>query len=700
MLNVAQQAACDSSGDLCIVAGAGTGKTTSIISAIVSRARRGVFPSRMFIATFTNRAANDMADRMARIAGADFKPYYLGTFHKNCLKLIRQHNLLGTRSPGFTVIDEKQRLDLVMKSVIPSIMADCESLVGNQQPKSLAHDFVTVVGLLKSMMITPKILARPEAPKAAFNMPALRSFVEQCASDIVPIVCRHYETYEKALVHLNHMDFDDIIMIPALVLSYDAHVRDLVASRFDLVVIDEHQDSNMAQRRLAQIISSKGNLIVVGDDGQSIYGWRGADVSGIRQDAAGMPTVSLTENYRSSKHILAVGNLMLAQDSQSIKKELVASGVNAERENKPELHQLQNSEDEVGFIARRIQKMLEQGVRVSDIAVLSRTNRTAKAVATALTVRGIAAQTGGLSIFEKLEIRFLIAWAHMLYMADDSRQCVTYFSDFACNPVMLFGIGSVAANKFVAEAYEHGLRDGLAVLGDVSSKANKFCDMFFTLYDAAGERSLVDNIKAVAQKTGLMDKITSAAQAGDREAQGRLEDIESLLTICQDKSYADLCDMVLLSDATKDAEESVKCLTVHGAKGMEWDHVFLAGFSQEGMGLHTGSECKGEAWRLAYVATTRARHSMILSFPLFTYNGRQTLPSVVLTNPDLFAMQPATQPDDIRVFSPNRGTTHKEGTGQGQVKMNDAMRQFLSGDISGVSEKRQGDTAMSGMLDL
>ena len=705
-LNEAQKEICASSGDMCVVAGAGTGKTTSIISAIVARLERGIPPSRMFIATFTNRSANDIAERAEKIAGSHFKPFFLGTFHKNCLKLICRHSLFGPRAPKFTIIDDKQQNGLIEKFIVPLIRDGNPDLVPDKKEKAVAGDFAKTIDMLKSFLVTPDMLGDPAIVEKVFSFPVMQEIVEDGVTDVIKMACLYYAEYEALLTRLNHMDFGDLITIPTLILSRDESVRRRIASGFDLVVVDEHQDSNAAQRRLAYYLSSEGSLIVVGDDGQSIYGWRGADVRGIRLDAEAMPSVNLVENYRSSQHILAVGNLMLAQDKNSLKKELIACGENADLLDKPELHQFHTGKEETNFIVTRIREKLRQGESPKDIAVLARSNYVIKIVAAALTSCGIPARISGVALFDKLEVRFLKAWIHMLYMEEDSRQCVTHFADFAKNPVMLFGIGDVAESHFIDAAYAHGLRDGLKSLARASSKARDFCELFYDLQETAFTRTLSENISLIADKTGLLKKIREAADRGDKDARNRLEDISAFCILCQDKTYAEFCEMVLLSDTANQSENAVSCFTIHAAKGMEWNHVFIAAFSNEQMGLRYGAG-GGEGWRVAYVATTRARHSMTISLPRIDMQGRQlTLPDIIVKNAHLFATDARTVPDDIRYYRSKKATTeqaiaHKIAQSDG-CGMNDALKRFLAGDISSVSKKEAigGAVMRSGILDI
>lgn len=704
-LNEAQKEICASSGNLCVVAGAGTGKTTSIISAIVARLERGISPSRMFITTFTNRSANDIAQRAEKIAGSHFKPFFLGTFHKNCLKLICRHGLFGPRAPKFTIIDDKQQHGLIEKFIVPLIREGSPDLIPDKKEKAVVGDFAKAIDMLKSFLVTPDMLDDPAIVEKVFSFPVMQEIVDNSVTDVIKMACLYYAEYEALLTRLNHMDFGDLITIPALILFRDETVRRRIASGFDLVVVDEHQDSNVAQRRLVHYLSSEGSLIVVGDDGQSIYGWRGADVRGIRLDAEAMPSVNLVENYRSSQHILAVGNLMLAQDENSLKKELIACGENAGRLNKPELHQFHTGKEETNFIVNRIREKLRQGESPKDIAVLARSNRVIKIVAAVLSSCGIPARISGVALFDKLEVRFLKAWIHMLYMEEDSRQCVTHFADFAKNPILLFGVGDAAESHFIDAAYTRGLRDGLKSLARVSSKARNFCELFYDLREGALTRTLSENISLIADRTGLLKKIREAADQGDRDAPNRLEDMNAFYVLCQGKTYEEFCEMALLSDTANQLENAVSCFTIHAAKGMEWNHVFIAAFSNEQMGLRYGAK-GGEGWRVAYVATTRARHSMTISLPRIDMRGRQlTLPRIIVKNAHLFATDTKTVPDDIRYYRPKKATTEQaaahniaQSDGYG---MNDALKRFLAGDISSVSKKETfgGAVVRSGILD-
>lgn len=629
MLNTEQQEAVDANGSVCILSGAGTGKTETISRVVSERCRRGVSPDRIFVSTFTNKAAREMAERIEK-HGTPHIPY-LGTFHANALRIMRsimdRDDLKIARDDALT--------SLVANNLMPS-KQDCPELYEKNTgvtPHKLTVDFLKCISLLKSNIILPCDVMTVDFPFHVKDMinknPYLETFIKN-----------NYLKYDELMKHFYLMDFDDILLYPILISRMSRAHEDLMASFFDLVVVDEHQDSCLSQRELAHILSRDSDLVTVGDDGQSIYGWRGANVEMMRLDASNprYTPVTLFRNYRSTPGILALGNSVISFDEESLEKTLVADGDNALDTSLPEYRNFYRPQDEAKWIASDIAYRLKNGEKIQDIAVLARGNNGVREVENALIKKGIKADTSSINLWEYKEIRFIVSWLNI--MKDP-------FS--LSNSVFVYDILNLKSNLIaygLGGGWLKALQNRLAVNNgdsqetfysiiekDETKKVQMFKEQFLGIVsdweEMDGNGTLLDLINIILDRTGLLEAIRNrlnfikdACEQGvsyevkyepERETlQNRLDNIDAIREIADDETLDTLLEQASLGNAPVE-NDGVAVMTIHGAKGLEWDTVYLFGMSEKQLKTTPSNPEFGEACRLLYVAVTRPRKRLFVS---------------------------------------------------------------------------------------
>ncbi|MGH7726275.1 MAG: ATP-dependent helicase [Candidatus Eiseniibacteriota bacterium] len=601
-LNEAQvQAVTHGDGPLLIVAGAGSGKTRVLTRRIAWLvAERGVPPSSILAFTFTNKAAREMRERVLALVGeAAAKELWVGTFHATCARLLRREAGRAGLPQAFTIFDRDDQTTLLKQ-----VMRAGDSTSDELKP-----------GL---------ILSRISGAKNAFVDP--EGYFRSAVTDVERKIARIYEDYETGLERAGAVDFDDLIVRSVKLLEGDADVRARYAGRFRHVLVDEYQDTNHAQFRLVTSFSSvHGNVTAVGDDDQSIYGWRGADLSNVLDFERHFPRaviIRLEQNYRSTGNILKAASGVIARNRARKGKTLWTT----RDEGSPLRLVLSADEQSEGErLAREVRRQVAAGRKLSDVAILFRTNAQSRALELAFRGAGLAYDlVGGVSFYERKEVKDVLAY---LRAALNPRDSVSFLRILN---VPRRGLGDrvreaiearVATGETGAAALAHLIETG-EVTGTAATRARGLLDLLGDLHARAAEPADI-LIEEMLQRTGYLEYLDDAHS---QDAADRRENVGELVVAARQSTAGSLegflTEAALVADVDRwqETDERAILLTAHNAKGLEFPVVIVAGL-EEGLFPHASAlddeEELEEERRLFYVALTRAEDEVILSAASF-----------------------------------------------------------------------------------
>ena len=593
-----------SNGPLLVFAGAGSGKTRVITYRIANLvACERVAPWRILAVTFTNKAAGEMRARLQKLCGPEMaRALWVGTFHATCAKLLRIHGEAVGVKPSFLIYDTSDQ-----KAIVSRALKDLD-LDERRYPAR---------AVLAAIHKHKQEGRGPDEAEA-------HSYVDDVA-------LRIFREYEKRLRAANAVDFEDLILLVARLLEKTAE-GDKIRRRYDYVLVDEFQDTNAIQYRfLKDLVRDHKNLCVVGDDDQSIYRWRGADVRnirGFRRDYPEATVVKLEQNYRSSKRIVAGALGIISRSSERVPKELWT----ANEDGLPiRVVAARDERDEAAFVCASIQKAREEGIDLREVAVFYRIHAQSRVLEEALRAMNVPYQiVGGTKFYDRAEVKDALAYLRVLVNPASDVDLMRVVN------VPARGIGQTTVDRLVAWATmnDRSLFDSLAQvehIGDLGNPAKKKLAAFKQLLDALRLRLDADTpselLVAVLATTGYLDvlKKEDTAEADARvenlqELVGSLQDYEAEAEAAGDKpSLAGFLERVTLVadvDGMKDAPK-VTLMTVHGAKGLEFEKVLLTGMEEEMFpykGIDPGERDElEEERRLAYVAVTRARKELVMT---------------------------------------------------------------------------------------
>jgi len=608
---VQREAATYTGGPLLILAGAGSGKTRCLTYRFAYLVRRfDLEPDRILAITFTNKAAREMRERIERLLGRAVAPraLWVSTFHSACARLLRRWADRVGLSPTFTIYDEDDQLSL-MRQVVQEQGWD----EGRWPPAG----FLAAVGRAKDELITPD---RYLAEVTDFRQ-------ERTA--------KAYALYQQRLRANNAVDFDDLIVETVRLLRENPDVLAELRSRFRHVLIDEYQDTNHAQYVFADFLAAEHrNLAVVGDDDQSIYRWRGADIRNVlefEQDYPDAKVIRLEQNYRSTKTILAAANAVIANNRRRKGKTLWTDN----EEGDPVVYFLAaDHEEEARFVvAEIVGGHRRRGLPLRSFAVLYRTHAQSRAFEQALVGQGVPYQViGGVRFYDRKEVKDILAYLRVIVNPADevSLERALGAPRRSVGPVTLGRLREAAA------------REGLGLLGTmrevaagrlelegvgpkVRSELGRFVGLIDRLADQAraGSVTVAELVREVAEGSGLVEALR---REGTAEALSRIENIQELAAVAADfarhtedaslEAFLENAALLASIDVLKDGADGVVLMTVHNAKGLEFPYVFVVGLEQ-GLFPHARSleEEDGleEERRLFYVAMTRAMRRLYLT---------------------------------------------------------------------------------------
>ncbi|MSQ06581.1 MAG: AAA family ATPase [Dehalococcoidia bacterium] len=609
-LNPAQRQAVESiDGPLLIIAGPGSGKTRVITHRIAYLVRVcGVSPYRILAVTFTNKAAREMRSRLERLVGSRGESLSVGTFHAFCARLLRSDGAPVGVQPNYTIYDTDDQLGLIKQGME----------LAELDPKRFPPQAVlAVISKAKSVLWDSEALARQ---KQTF-------FEERCAQ-----VYRHYQ---ELLGRNNALDFDDLLMRSVQLLQNSEEAREKYQQRFQYVLVDEFQDTNVAQYRLARLLAEgHRNICVVGDPDQSIYSWRSADIRNIlsfKQDYPKAKTIALEQNYRSTSTILEAAKRLISVNGMRLEKDLFTEN---DKGAPVVVHEAYNQEEEAEFVVGEISRLVRQEHRPpGDCAVMYRVNAQSRALEEACLRLGIKYRlVGGVRFYQRREIKELLAYLRLLHNPLDEVNLSRVIN------VPPRGIGAKSVQELVRWAQELRIplfaaiqridaaqRDGLPCPAPVASRAAaaiaKLAQTLDHLVRQSTQLKVVELIDQVVEQTGLRQYI----QGGPDRAEERWENILELRETAREfdaaeppeglASLLERLSLVADVDGYEETEDSVTLITLHQAKGLEFPVVFIVGL-EEGLLPHNRSlddpAQLEEERRLCYVGITRARERLYL----------------------------------------------------------------------------------------
>lgn len=599
-------------GPLLVMAGAGSGKTKVLTCRIANLLAHGVPPYNILAITFTNKAANEMKSRAANMIGETAKKVWLSTFHAFCAKILRfEIEVTGTYKKNYLIYDTSDS---------QKIIAECIKKF-NLNPDRFNHAG-NVISSLKNRLIDAA-----QYREIVFNKPDSNDFEK----NLVNV----YELYEKKMREINALDFDDLIFVMVKIFRDYPEILEKYQDRFQYILIDEYQDTNLAQYILTKYLAAKyKNICVVGDSDQSIYGWRGADMQNIlnfEQDYPNARVVLLEQNYRSTKSILRAANSVIENNVQRKEKILWTENEYGSKINF--IHCL-SDRAEAGFIAREIRRLVTyENVKYNEIAILYRTNAQSRAFEEKFMQSNIPyVIIGGLKFYERKEIKDILAYLRLI---ENPRDDISFLRVIN---VPRRGMGTVNLERLRNFAAERGLALFDVVFSNTlleqvpqltpkcKQKMREFALMLMYFSTAKEGLAISALVKAVLKESGYLKSLTENEDEDKPETVSRVENLSSFVNATRE--FEEMGEQVTLEDFLNhvalvadidslDEENScVSLMTIHSAKGLEFPIVFVAGM-EEGLLPHSNSIISStlleEERRACYVAMTRAKKKLYLT---------------------------------------------------------------------------------------
>ncbi|MCS6856199.1 MAG: UvrD-helicase domain-containing protein [Sandaracinaceae bacterium] len=598
-------------GPLLVFAGAGSGKTRVIVHRIAHLMSDHKVPAfRIFAATFTNKAAKEMRSRIEAMVQGGASELCMGTFHSLCALLLRRHAKEFGVKRDFLIYDENDQIE-----VIKSILDEFDLSPKEIDPRKIASR----INRAKDQLKNPEDLIGYENE----------------------VFLEIFRKYQQSLAKAYAFDFGDLIMQTTIALENDSNLRETIASRFIHVLVDEFQDTNHAQFRLIRALSSAHrNVFVVGDDDQSIYGWRGADRRNIEEFRKCFPearVIVLDQNYRSTKRILRVANAVIQKNKHRAPKVLWTENEDGDPVS---VVRCASDRSEADFVVKRIKEMQRSGIPLTSIAILYRTHAQSRPFEDSLIAHGIPYRIiGGFRFYERTEIKDAIAYLRILFRPEDD----VSFLRIVNRPARGIGEQTIQAIRQVAEEKSISLWDASKELIANSlikrrSGLYQFIEWFDQVRNEAksklekdGTIRIAQLAKRILEESGYLDWI--------EDDESRIENINAFLGMMeefQDAYSAEspvesqggewgvlrtfLEQLSLEGESPKEEGEALALMSIHASKGLEFPHVFLVGLEEGVLPLRASNEEElEEERRLAYVAFTRARKTLTITLALERY---------------------------------------------------------------------------------
>ncbi len=590
-------------GPLLIVAGAGSGKTKVLTSRIANIIKeKKAFPNQILAVTFTNKAAKEMQIRVSNILGSEaIGLTWLGTFHSICAKLLRKHASAANLNSNFTIIDTDDQLRLI-KNICKAENIDVKQL----SPKFI----LAIIDRWKNKGFYPN--------GVVINKKDIYE------NTILPL----YKIYQKKLLDLNCCDFGDLILHTVKILELNSDIREIYSKNFKYILVDEYQDTNFIQSKWLNLLSEKNkNICCVGDDDQSIYSWRGAEIKNFLefdQIYKNTKVIRLEQNYRSSQNILSVASNLISNNQNRVGKKLIT---NMEEGDLVQLNCFKNGKDEAIGISDEIEKKIKKKFSYNNIAILVRAIFQTREFEERFLKIGVPYRIlGGTKFYERAEIKDCIAYLRLIHQEKDDLA----FERIVNNPKRSVGDTTIKTIHEFAKNNNLNLeRASIKMLEKnlVKPKAKIGLNLFINSlakwrYDLNLKKlNHIKLLQIVLDESGYSAMLKNKK---DMDNENRLENIKELLSAMKEfdnlESFLEHVSLATSVDQEWDGEK-INMMTMHAAKGLEFDVIFLPGW-EEGLFPHQKSiEEKGqngleEERRLAYVGITRAKKKAVISFSM------------------------------------------------------------------------------------
>ena len=590
-------------GPLLIVAGAGSGKTKVLTSRIANIIKeKKAFPNQILAVTFTNKAAKEMQNRVSKILGSTAVGLsWLGTFHSICAKLLRKHASAANLNSNFTIIDTDDQIRLI-KNICKAENIDIKQL----SPKFI----LAIIDRWKNKGFYPN--------EVIINKKDLYE------KTILPL----YKIYQQKLTDLNSCDFGDLILHAVKILEFNTDIREIYSKNFKYILVDEYQDTNFIQSKWLNLLSEKNkNICCVGDDDQSIYSWRGAEIKNFLefdQVYKNTKVIRLEQNYRSSQNILSVASDLISNNQNRVGKTLITT---MEEGDPVQLNCFKNGKDEAIGISDEIEKKIKKKFSYNNIAILVRAIFQTREFEERFLKIGMPYRIlGGTKFYERAEIKDCVAYLRLIHQEKDDLA----FERIVNNPKRSIGDSTLKnIHEFAKENNLNLERASIKMLEQnlIKPKAKIGLSLFINSLMKWRNDLIVKKSSHIKLLQIVLDESGYSAMLKnkkDLDNENRLENIKELLSAMKEfdnlESFLEHVSLATSVDQEWDGEK-INMMTMHAAKGLEFDVVFLPGW-EEGLFPHQKSiEEKGqngleEERRLAYVGITRAKKKAIISFSM------------------------------------------------------------------------------------
>lgn len=595
-----REAVCHTEGPLLILAGAGSGKTRVLTHRIANLLMKGVPPWQILAVTFTNKAAQEMKERVERLVGPASQAMWVSTFHTACVRILRQELGEWGQDRNFVIFDTQDQTTII-KNVLKELNLSDKSY----HPKAV----LASISAAKNELVGPEEYNR----KAA-------DFWSNAVAEV-------YRLYQQKLRANNGMDFDDLIMTTVRIFKDFPAILDKYQEKFRYILVDEYQDTNHAQYKLINLLATKyHNLCVVGDDDQSIYSFRSADIRNIlefERDFPEVKVIKLEQNYRSTQNILSTANAIIKNNRSRKSKSLWTENCEGEKIN---IYQADDDREEARFVSEEIVRLVKEGRRYSDFALLYRTNSQSRSFEEVMIQRGIPYRViGGFRFYERKEIKDVLAYLRLIYNPSDRVSLGRVIN------LPKRGIGDATFERFVyfLEDNHYSALEGFQHLEEAALTARAvkpFQEFYRILAGWIAKRdhaNVTELAESVLKESGYLQELRNENTI---ESQGRIENLEEFLALTtefeqnsDDKSLAAFLETVALVadvDNYQADAETVVMMTLHSAKGLEFPVVFMVGL-EEGLFPHSRSLMENkeleEERRLCYVGITRAKERLYIT---------------------------------------------------------------------------------------
>ncbi len=581
-------------GPLLILAGAGSGKTKTLTTRIAYLVEeRGFLPDSILAITFTNKAAKEMKKRLRLELGLDANKIWMGTFHSFALRILRLHAEKIGYTPNFIIYDSYDQKQLV-KSCIEEL-----GLSSDYYPSASVK---SIINNCKSKMIR------------------FDEYSKYLDKDYIDI----YELYEKKLRSSDSMDFDNIILNLVKLFEDNKDILNYYVDKFSEVLVDEYQDTNRLQYHLVNLLTKKkGNLVVVGDDNQSIYGWRGADIRNImefKKDYKKANIIKLEQNYRSTKRILAAANELISNNKNQHKKEL---WTDLDEGDKVVYYDASSDREEARYVVKTIRKEISKRTRLEDIAILYRTHSISRVFEEALRKEGIDYQIiGGQKFYDRKEIKDILAYLRLIVNNKDDISFLRVVNE----PKR--AIGKTTIEKITNYSLEHdiSLFEALELMvenAELPKKSLAGASEFVSIIKACDtdELDAYDIVSRVVNSSGYIAMLEAKKSIENSTRIDNISELVSDIKLFTSEESSTLEDYIanvsLISDVdTIDESKAITLMTIHSAKGLEYKIVFLVGFDDNIIPSYQSKDSSTkleEERRLCYVAMTRAMKKLYIT---------------------------------------------------------------------------------------